>query len=81
MKLITSGPYRAVRHPIYLSHTAINFGIYLATGAVIPLLVFAEWLLLIKPLADIEDEELALRMEEEFVKYRKKVPQLIPRLK
>ncbi len=78
--LIISGPYAVVRHPIYLSHTIANFGIYLVTGALIPLFVFAEWLVLIKPLVDVEDEELALRFGEEFLEYKEKVPQLIPKL-
>lgn len=79
--LVTSGPYAYVRHPVYLAHTALNFGIYLATGAYIPLLVFAEWVLMLRPLADTEDEELELRMEENYLKYRKNVPQLIPKLR
>ncbi len=80
-KLVKSGPYAVVRHPVYLAHVLFNFGAYLVTGAFIPLLVFVEWLVLIKPLADLEDEELALRLGEEFAQYRKKVPQLIPNLK
>ncbi len=80
-KLVSSGPYSLVRHPIYICHTFINLGIYLVIGALIPLFVFAEWLLMIKPLADFEDEELALRLEEAYLKYKKKVPQLVPKIK
>ncbi|VVB98552.1 Phospholipid methyltransferase [uncultured archaeon] len=77
---VMTGPYAYVRHPIYLAQMALNFGIYLATGALIPLLVFAEWLFLIKPLADVEDEELALRLEERYLEYKEKVPQLLPKI-
>ncbi len=79
-KLVQHGPYKYIRHPVYVAHVLFNFGAYLVTGALIPLLVLVEWLILIKPLADMEDEELALRFEEEFQKYRKKVPQLIPKM-
>ncbi|MFA5077729.1 MAG: isoprenylcysteine carboxylmethyltransferase family protein [Candidatus Micrarchaeia archaeon] len=79
-KLVKSGPYSIVRHPIYITHLLFNFGAYLVTGAVIPLMVFIMWVVLIKPLADLEDEELALRIGEEFHDYKKKVPQLIPKL-
>lgn len=77
---ITSGPYALVRHPMYLNGLVFNFAAYLVTGSYIPLAVFVEWIILIKPLADMEDEELALRMEEDYLKYRKKVPQLLPKM-
>lgn len=80
-KLVTHGPFSIIRHPLYVAHLLFNFGAYLVTGALIPLIVLVEWLILIKPLADLEDEELALRMEEEFHIYKKKVPQLIPKIK
>lgn len=80
-QLITSGPYAMVRHPIYLAHVLFNLGAYLVTGAWIPLFVLAEWLVLIKPLMDMEEEELALRFEEQYLKYRKKVPQIVPKIK
>ncbi|MBU0586099.1 hypothetical protein KJ780_01160 [Candidatus Micrarchaeota archaeon] len=81
ISLVSKGPFSIVRHPIFLAGLFFNFGAYLATGSVICLGVFVEWLILMKPLADMEDDELELRFEEEFTKYRKKVPQLIPKLK
>lgn len=80
VKIISSGPFSVVRHPIYLCHMAMNLGIYLATGSLLTVFVFVEWLLLIRMLANIEEEELALRLEEELLEYRKRVPQLIPKV-
>jgi protein-S-isoprenylcysteine O-methyltransferase Ste14 len=39
-KLITSGPYGCVRHPLYLAHNLFNMGMILLT-ANIPLIIFA----------------------------------------
>ncbi|MDD5337655.1 MAG: isoprenylcysteine carboxylmethyltransferase family protein [Candidatus ainarchaeum sp.] len=79
--LVKTGPYSIIRHPVYVAHVFFNFGAYLITGAVIPLMVFVMWVVLIKPLADLEDEELALRLGEKFHDYKKKVPQLLPKLR
>lgn len=80
-ELVTHGPFGVIRHPLYAAHILFNFGAYLVTGALIPLAVLVEWLILVKPLADLEDEELMLRMEEKYQEYRKKVPQLIPKMR
>lgn len=78
--LISSFPYSLVRHPIYLSHVAINLGLFLATGSLVSLAVFLEWLLLLKPLADLEDNELEQRLGKDYSDYKRKVGKLWPKL-
>jgi protein-S-isoprenylcysteine O-methyltransferase Ste14 len=78
-ELITSGPYRFVRHPIYTSILCSLLG----TG----ILVTPWWLLLPSLLlfiigteirVRIEDNLLASQFGDQFAKYQKRVPAYIP---
>jgi len=78
-KLIRSGPYRFVRHPIYASMLCVVAG----TGILIaPLYLLAPGLAVF--LAGtvirmrVEDALLAARFGDDFRQYRRTVPQLIP---
>ncbi len=81
-ELVTSGPYRFVRHPIYTSLLCVLLG----TGV----LITTWWLLLPSLLlfiigteirVRIEDHLLASHFGERFVEYRQRVPAYIPFLK
>jgi protein-S-isoprenylcysteine O-methyltransferase Ste14 len=81
-ELITSGPYRFVRHPIYSSLLCVLLG----TG----FLITPWWLLLPALLlfiigteirVRIEDHLLASHFGERFTEYRQRVPAYIPFLK
>lgn len=73
--LITSGPFRVVRHPTYLAHTLIFSGVFFISGAcatgIITLLDLLTVNLLIIPL---EEKELSVRFGKMFAHYKKKVP-------
>jgi len=78
-RLVPSGPYRIVRHPLYASMVAL----YLATAFVI-----ANWVLAIPGLVLMivgteirvraEDRLLASRFGAEFERYRASVPAYVP---
>ena len=78
-ELIRSGPYRAIRHPIYASMLCVLLG----TGFPI-----ARWPLLIAGIlvfiagteirVRIEDKLLAARFGDKFAEYRRAVPAYIP---
>ena len=80
-RLITGGPYRFVRHPLYLSMFVAVMGTAVALrslwGMLITLAVFV-------PLglyrASLEDEALARRFGEEWQAYARRTPFLLPRL-
>ena len=81
-KLVMSGPYRLVRHPIYTS----MLGILLGSG----LLITPWWLLLPSVLlfiigteirVRIEDNLLASQFGQRFREYQQRVPAYIPFLK
>jgi protein-S-isoprenylcysteine O-methyltransferase Ste14 len=77
-KLIRTGPYSLVRHPIY---TGILFGVA-GTAIIIgePLGLIAFFLILVVYLWKIRMEEKYLQEEfgEDYARYKKEVPALIP---
>ena len=79
-RLLTRGPYRLVRNPIYLADLiAMNaFGLCLPpTGGLLSLLMYAHYSRL------VQYEEISLEAEfgPEFSSYARQVPRLIPNLR
>jgi protein-S-isoprenylcysteine O-methyltransferase Ste14 len=81
-ELVTSGPYRVVRHPIYTSMLCVLLG----TGFMItplPLLVLSVLVFIVgtEIRVRIEDRLLASRFGDRFRDYQRSVPAYIPLLK
>lgn len=81
-ELVTSGPYRVVRHPIYTSMLCMLF----STGFMItplPLLLLATLVFMIgtEIRVRIEERLLASRFGDRFGDYQRRVPAYIPFLK
>lgn len=78
-RLVTSGPYRLVRHPMYLGIVTFHIGASLALES--PLLLGAT-LLFIVPLTAIritaEERVLGAAFGERYAAYQRAVPPLLP---
>ena len=78
-RLVTEGPYRVVRHPMYLGILLFHVGASLALEST---LLLAATLLYVVPLTAIrivaEDKVLAAAFGESFGSYRRRVPTLLP---
>jgi protein-S-isoprenylcysteine O-methyltransferase Ste14 len=81
-RLVQSGPYRYVRHPIYLAYLLSYFGGGLAAGnwvlAVIPLSCFAITACLRMPK---EEEILSKLFGQTYTAYRQRTGRLLPRIR
>jgi protein-S-isoprenylcysteine O-methyltransferase Ste14 len=81
-ELITDGPFRRVRHPIYLSMLGLLaadiLGVSSPAGAALALAAFAAGTAL---RTRAEDALLAETFGAEFEEYRRRVPAFIPRLR
>jgi protein-S-isoprenylcysteine O-methyltransferase Ste14 len=79
-KLALTGPYRYVRHPIYLSCSMIAIGFFLA---VLNLMALAP--LLIIPaqarMADAEEEILVQRFGGQYAEYQRRTGKMFPRVR
>ena len=74
-KLLTKGAYGISRHPIYLSHMLIYFGIVFERGAFEALIISPIVIIIYILTARIEEKfSIGKIFKEEYEIYRKKVP-------
>jgi protein-S-isoprenylcysteine O-methyltransferase Ste14 len=78
--LITSGPYRFVRHPVYSGYLALLLGSGVAALNVWVLLLWPVSLLGILAQAGSEEQLLATRFGQDYPPYARRTGQLVPRL-
>jgi len=78
-KLVVSGPYRLVRHPMYTAAFTISFGLTCLTQSWAFLCVFCVYLVLILLLIPMEEDGLRKSYGgESYRTYRQKTRKLIP---
>jgi protein-S-isoprenylcysteine O-methyltransferase Ste14 len=79
-KLVTTGIYAHVRHPQYLGFLLLTLGMNILWVTISTLLLWPILAILYYRLAKKEDKELEERFGEEYRKYERAVPMLIPRI-
>jgi protein-S-isoprenylcysteine O-methyltransferase Ste14 len=76
--LVTSGPYRMIRHPMYAAVLMIAFGLACLTQSLIALAVFGIYLVLIHLLIPIEEARLLSAYGESYAAYWRGTRRLVP---
>ena len=79
-KLVTTGIYGHVRHPQYLGFLLLTLGMNILWITISTLLLWPILAILYYRLAKEEDKELEERFGEEYRKYERAVPMLVPRI-
>jgi protein-S-isoprenylcysteine O-methyltransferase Ste14 len=79
-QLVTTGIYGYVRHPQYLGFLLLTLGMNVLWIAISTVLLWPILAILYYRLAKEEDKELEERFGEEYRKYKRMVPMLIPRM-
>jgi protein-S-isoprenylcysteine O-methyltransferase Ste14 len=80
-KLITEGPYRITRHPIYTGVLGMILGSAFSLGEGSIFLGFLMILFVFLNRIRIEEQLMTRTFGEQYVKYKQRVPQLIPGIK
>lgn len=79
-KLIQTGPYRIIRHPLYVSYILILAGLSLVLRSYWLLIPAVCIIVGIYPTAKAEEEMLVERFGEEYTGYQRRVGMFFPRL-
>ncbi len=79
-KLVTTGAFARVRHPMYLGGIIGAFGLALFAGSVLGFIYSFILALVLSHIADSEEEDLIARFGKEYIEYQRKVPKLFPRV-
>ena len=77
-KLVESGPYRFVRHPIYAGHLLMGLGTAIASGFLVAFVGFASLALGFWIKMNQEEQLLVRHFPDEYPAYRTRVKALIP---
>jgi protein-S-isoprenylcysteine O-methyltransferase Ste14 len=77
-RLVTSGPFAYVRHPLYVAGTLAEIGALLLYRNWTTVLITLNVLSLVKRAA-VEEEALAARFGDEWIRYTERVPRWLPR--
>jgi len=76
-KLITTGSYRVIRHPIYLFNLFVSFGLAVSSGSALVFVIAIVGLLFIIRIITIEEESLRKHFID-YQTYSKKSWRLVP---
>lgn len=78
-KITNSGPYRFVRHPLYLGNFILGIGLSVSAHSMWAVLVFLIYFSIFYPIAIVrEAEKLKKLFPEEYLTYEKNVPCILP---
>jgi protein-S-isoprenylcysteine O-methyltransferase Ste14 len=80
-ELRTDGPYRITRHPIYTGLLGMFFGTVLMSGLGHYLSIFILAIVIFEVKLHLEERLMTETFGEQYVEYKRRVPQLIPGLK
>lgn len=79
-RLVRKGPFSMIRHPTYLAHSLIFFGVFLLTGKLaVLILAVIDFIIVNIFIIPSEEKELISRYGTDYIMYRKEVRyKLIP---
>ena len=80
-RLIDSGAYSWVRHPMYLGTLMLCLGFFFASLSLLSLGVWLGFFILYDKMTTYEEKDLIRILGDEYVAYQKRVPKWFPRLR
>ena len=79
-RVINTGAFSMVRHPLYLAALLFYIGFLFTTLSFVSLLLFLGIFIFYDVIATFEEKKLEEKFGEEYILYKEKTPKWIPRL-
>ncbi len=77
-EFIIKGPYSFVRHPMYFGGIIGAFGLAVFASSLVGMVYTIVLTVVLSRIADYEEEDLKVRIGQEYIEYSKNVPKLFP---
>ncbi len=78
--VVSDGPYRIIRHPVYMSTLLIVLGLAISTLSAAGIIVWLLFFIFYNYISAYEEKILLEKFGKEYEDYIKKVPRWIPRM-
>jgi protein-S-isoprenylcysteine O-methyltransferase Ste14 len=78
LKVIDSGVYGWVRHPMYLGGLLVFLGFAIATLSLLSLAVWIAFFVFLDRMATYEEKDLTRMLGQQYVEYQRRVHKWIP---
>lgn len=79
-RVVTSGVFKYVRHPLYLASILTYLGLVISTLSLLSLALFVGIFIFYNYLASYEEKLLEEKFGEEYIKYKQKTGKWLPRI-
>ena len=79
-KVITSGAFKQVRHPLYLASILAYLGLTISTLSLLSLALFVGIFIFYNYLASYEEKLLEEKFGEEYIKYKQRTGKWVPKI-
>jgi len=76
--LVVSGPYKYIRHPMYLVYFVFNLGLFLMCGNLIPLIIILLGLIVVASRMRVEEQMMIEQFGDKYLEYMHQTGRFFP---
>lgn len=80
-KVVRTGAFRYVRHPLYLASILVYFGLAISTASFFSLAVFVGIFIFYNYISSYEEKLLVSKFGDEYINYKRKTGKWMPRIR